>query len=298
MKSDQVNLNIFYGFKCNYSCDGCISNSNLVKSDQDPDLNDIIKTIPILSNLFNVTGMITLLGGEPFYYWDDRIVPIATECNKYFPNTLINIFTNGQLLKKNQEKVFALSEKINKFSLTITDHLNTNELKNTTPGKSWKKSTDGFFNNKRLVKIHDAHYHIKDNINGNIYISAPNANNWQNIYKTTIDGKIKPFATNDPEGSMKYGCVSNSICSMVQGTKLYKCTQLATLENALRVKNQLDDPDWQKYLSYTPVDLLNINESILTNFINTYDKPIDTCDMCSNNPVAGKPRLYNMIFKN
>jgi MoaA/NifB/PqqE/SkfB family radical SAM enzyme len=101
IKSDQVNLNIFYGFKCNYSCDGCISNSNLAKFDQDPDFNDIIKTIPILADLFNITSMITLLGGEPFYYWDERIVPIAIECNKYFPNTLINVFTNGQFKRKN-----------------------------------------------------------------------------------------------------------------------------------------------------------------------------------------------------
>jgi len=298
IKSDQVNLNIFYGFKCNYSCDGCISNSNLAKSDQDPDLTDIIKTIPILADLFNVTGMITLLGGEPLYYWDERIVPIAMECNKYFPNTLINVFTNGQLLGKNQKKVFELSDKIDKFSLTITDHLNTEELKNTTPGKKWRESINRFLNHKQIVKIHNEHYHIKDNINANIYISTPDSNSWKNIYKTTIDGKIKPFATNDPEGSMRYGCISNNICSMVRGTKLYKCTQLATLENGLRAKNQLDDPDWKKYLSYAPVDLLNIDKSTLTNFIDTYAKPIDMCDMCSNNPTRGEPRQYNMIFKN
>jgi len=182
IKSDQVNLNIFYGFKCNYSCDGCISNSNLAKSDQDPDLTDIIKTIPILADLFNVTGMITLLGGEPLYYWDERIVPIAMECNKYFPNTLINVFTNGQLLGKNQKKVFELSDKIDKFSLTITDHLNTEELKNTTPGKKWRESINRFLNHKQIVKIHNEHYHIKDNINANIYISTPDSNSWKNIY--------------------------------------------------------------------------------------------------------------------
>jgi hypothetical protein len=190
-----------------------------------------------------------------------------------------------------------LSEKIDKFSLTITDHLNGEELRNTTPGKVWRESINTFLNHKQIVKIHKDHYHIKDNINSNIYFARPDSNAWRNIYKTTIDGKIKPFATNDPEGSMKYGCVSNNICSMVRGTKLYKCTQLATLENGLRAKNQLDDPDWKKYLSYTPVDLLNIDESTLTNFIDTYAKPIDVCDMCSNSPSSGGPRQYNMIFK-
>ena len=297
IKSDQVNLNIFYGFKCNYSCEGCISSSNIAKLDQDPKLNDILKTIPVLADLFNITGMITLLGGEPFYYWDDYIVPIATECNKNFPNTIINIFTNGQLLGKNQEKIFELANQINKFSLIITDHLNTEELKKTVPGKIWKKNVVEFVAHENIVKIHDRHYHIKNNVNANIYISSPNATNWRNIYKTTIDGKIKPFATNDPQGSMKHGCVSNNICSMVHGTKLYKCTQLATLENALIAKKQIDDPDWQKYLSYNSVDLLNIDPTALTHFVNTYGKPIDVCDMCSNDPNGGVTRSYNMIFK-
>ena len=84
---------------------------------------------------------------------------------------------------------------------------------------------------------------------------------------------------------------------MVQGTKLYKCTQLATLENALIAKGQYDDPDWQKYLKYTPVDLLNIDPTALQNFVDTYAQPIDICDMCSNNPSGGVKRSYNMIFK-
>lgn len=292
-KTNQENLNILYGFKCNYSCSGCITNSDIIDNNNDPELTDILSSIPKLANLFNVTNMVTLLGGEPFYYWDDRIVPIAQEVNRYFPDTLINIFTNGQLLGKSADKVFKLAEQIDNFSLTITNHLFN--LYDTVPGKIWINNFEEFISNPNIVKISDVHYHIKNNIRANIYISTPS--NWTHSYKITTNNQIKPFATNDPNGSAKYGCSAGIRCSMVYGKKLYKCSMLATLPTALKIKNQLDDPDWAKYLSYNPVEIDNPDARVLKEFVDTYGKPIDVCDMCSNNPQTSiASRTYNMIF--
>jgi hypothetical protein len=263
----------------------------------DPELTDILDTIPKLADRFNITGMITLLGGEPFLYWNQRIVAIAQQCDKYFPGTLINIFTNGQLLAKNINKVLDLAGKIKNFSLTITDHFNGLSQPRSKAIENWQHSLDEFLSNEKIVKIHAHHYHIKNNTQANIYIAEPDNRNWRSIYKHTVTGKIKPFATNDPQASMKHGCVSNNICSMLNGTKLYKCTQLATLRDAVTQNNQLEDPDWQKYLAYNPVDFANLDEDSLTFFESTYGSAIDVCDMCSNNPNSGNARTLDMILR-
>jgi len=295
MKIKQENLNIFYGYGCNYACEGCFSGSNVVNDKKlDPSLEEILQSIPILAENFEVNSMITLIGGEPFLYWDDRILVISQALNKWFPGKKINIFTNGQLLNKHFDKVLHLADHVvDNLSITVTNHLS--ECGDELPVTLWNKNIQQLLTHPRLVKIHNEHYHIKDNINANIYFSI--MTEFKPYYKKNVDGSIKPFATNDPKGSMTHGCPGN-VCSTAFGTKFYKCPTLATLPNHLKSINQHHDPDWQKYLSYSAIDLLNIDQELLTAFSNTYGKPISECDMCNNNPANTiTKRSYNMIFK-
>lgn len=295
MKSTEVNLNFFYGFKCNYSCVGCATGSNAVSEHcLDPDLNKTIQTIKKSSQLFNVSSMVTLIGGEPFLYWDTRIVPLALTVNEYFPKTRINITTNGQLLGKNVEKIFELSNQIDELSITITKHLvNITDLK---VKRLWEENMDSFLSNDLIVKIHDNHYHIKDNIHANIYFFEPEM--WKSYYYYTADKKIKPWATNDPENSMKYGC-TGSVCSTFFENRLYKCFTLATLSQHLESLGQKDDPSWQKYLNYPFVDIDNIDNELLNTHVENYGKPVTYCDMCTNTNAKNTPwkeRTFPLIF--
>jgi organic radical activating enzyme len=295
MKIPQINLPIFIGHKCNYSCLNCSVGSDFVKDDTaDPSLEEILQSIPILAEKFTVSGMISLQGGEPFMYWDEKIIPIAQELNRWFPGTRINIFTNGHLVGKNIEQMFRLIDQIKNISFTISRHLIGNL--DSAPGKAWMNSIDTLLNHHRIVRINDDHYHVEDNINANIYFYS--VKYWKSHYTSQPDGKIKPHATNNPKASMAHGCIGE-VCSFLHGTKLYKCGRLATISTQLKTLNQLDDPVWQKYLEYQPIDLLNINQSQFNNFVETYGKPIDVCDMCIGTPskIEWQDRTWEMVFQ-
>ena len=295
MKVKQENLNFFYGYRCNYSCEGCFSGSDVIrKTDKDPHLDDLKKSVKKASELFEVNSMITLIGGEPFLYWDTKIVPLAIEINHWFPGKRINITTNGQLIGKYVEKIIELSRKIDNLSFTISQHLDGIESHQVKT--IWENSINTLIDSEMIVKIHDHHYHIKGNINCNIYFYK--ATEWKPYYYHNRSGQIKPWATNDPNGSMEHGCPGN-VCSCIIGNKLYKCPTLATLSDHLSAVDQLDDPDWSKYLDYPAIDMNDIDQNLMNEFIESYGKPTTYCDMCNNNPTRNtnwKNRTYKMIF--
>jgi organic radical activating enzyme len=257
MKIRQEILVFLYGYRCNYSCDQCLSAPNVIfDSRWDPDMDALKRSILRSAELFEVTGMVTLSGGEPFLYWEDRIRPLSLEINQYFPGVRINIPTNGQLLSKNLDKVLALANEVEQFSLSITRHLNGVDDE-VSVKQNWLKSVSVLDSHPMIVKLNSDHYHIRDNIRSNIYFYETET--WKHYYRRAPNGQIKPFATNDPQGSMAHGC-TGSVCSSIVDNKLYKCTSLATLGHHLRTIGQQDDPDWFKYINYPAIDLDNIDE--------------------------------------
>lgn len=295
-KYRHVNLNLFYGYKCNYSCHGCVTNSDTAyHQEDDPDLNQLMSCIPILASLFEIDSMITLLGGEAFLYWDKRIVPLALEVNKHFPKTRINIFSNGQLLPRYIDKFIDLSNRVDNVALEITQHLGT--LAHTKPGQIWHQGIRCLDNHSKIKKISDLHYHVIGNTQANIYLT-PVPTTWTMSLRRLPDGRIKPHATNDPTGSMQHGCSAGSVCAIVNEGRLYKCALLATLKKSLERRGQVHDPDWKKYLDYKSIDLFNFNAIELEQHMESYGKPIAECDMCSNRDDARVvSRTYDMIFR-
>ena len=103
IKHKDLSLNIIYGYRCNYSCVGCCNGSDYVKTtDLDPDIDLTLQALEKLPEYIEIdsSGMITLLGGDPFMYWHERIVPLAFAIRKSFPLSKINIFTNGHLINR------------------------------------------------------------------------------------------------------------------------------------------------------------------------------------------------------
>jgi len=279
-KIDQHWFNIFYGRRCNLACEGCSSGSDHVRHrNTDPELNDILNTIPVLAEKFNILHQFTLLGGDPFLYWDERIVPITRKLRKHFPTTKISILTNAMLLLKNKERVFELMNEIDYMNLDVTDHFSG--FIQDTPAVTWANNLQEFFADDRIFKISNEHYHIKGNINLNMTIHRQDK--WSVMYRLLDNGQIKPHATKNPELSMRNGCGAGSVCSVMLGSVLYKCNALASLPSLLKEKNQLDDPDWAMYLNSPTVNMLDINADKLQYFVDTYSKPIPQCDLCPSN---------------
>jgi hypothetical protein len=300
VKHTETTLNIIYGYKCNYLCSGCCNGSDQVQTtDFDPSLDEILDAIPIAAQYFDIdpNGMITLLGGELFMYWD-KIVPIAIQARKSFPNAKINMFSNGHLLYKHMDQVVNLMKELGNSCVTITKHLTG--MFDKPLGERWLNNIEKVKQHPDLVVLHDEHFHINNRIDCNFYLY--DGEQWFTWYKLLDDDTIKPHASGNPARSMEYGCASGSRCSTMFGSRYYKCGTLAMLPGLLAQKGQLDDADWDKYLNQYPyIDLNNFSQENFDYYVSTYGKPIPQCDMCNDNPdniVLWKDRDYDMIFKN
>ena len=288
-KTSMETLVIFVGYKCNYSCQACSASSDTIRhANYDPSPEEIIKSLPILAEKFNITRMISIQGGETFMYWDTAVM-LVKKISEYFPTVPIDISTNGQLIGGNIDQIFELINQTKHIRFTISGHLN--DL-TTKIGQQWKASVDTLLNHPQIIKLHNHHYHVKDNINANIYFQ--DIPYWSSHYTTTSNGLIKPHATKNSTASFERACTGHH-CTYLFGSKLYKCGRLGTLHELLKDKNQLNDLDWRPYLDYQPVDLFDIDENNLNNFITTYGKPISVCDMCKGS-MPWKERTYEMIF--
>lgn len=301
--NEESTFNIIYGYRCNYKCEGCCVGSNIVTdTSKDPDLDKILESIKLLPKVIKIkesedywqSGMITLLGGEPLMYWEERIVPIARAVREQFPNVRVNIFSNGHLLGRHADKVIDLMSEIS-ATLTISQHL-IGDLESPL-GKRWVASTQKFLNNPRIEKIHDQHYTVIGNDWANIHFH--DSEDWFTWYKQTPEG-IKPYASNNPTASMKYGCASGRICSSLYENRLYKCSSLAMLPGLLSYLGQSDDTDWEKYLNYPYVDLFALKDTDIKYHTNNYGKPVTYCDMCNNQPsniIRWKDRKQWMVLQ-
>ena len=97
-------VEVFYGHRCNLSCKGCTSASDIIKTiNYDPSLDSILDSIDNLATYVDVKEF-DLMGGEAFLYWES-IEKISEHIRKKFPKSTIGICTNGLLLEKFQDKL-------------------------------------------------------------------------------------------------------------------------------------------------------------------------------------------------
>ena len=278
-------VEILYGHRCNLSCKGCSSLSDHIKEyNLDPTLESIFKSIDDLNKAV-VPSSIDLMGGELFLYWD-KIKQIVPKIRSVFPTVSIAMTTNGMLLEKYQEEVIELCRGYGPCVLEVTDHFTL--FPQDVMTENYKKKIGNFLTAHKFTSTDP--YIVEFKTAKDETFAHPSVDLEVNVSKPitfypgyrTLDNKVKPFATNDPVGSYTNGCAM-PICHMLVDSKLYKCSWLAFLPKLLSKFDQLDDPDWQKYLAYKPVDLANLTEEALEYFDNTKHSSIPECDMCSNN---------------
>jgi uncharacterized Fe-S cluster-containing radical SAM superfamily protein len=301
-------LDVFYGNKCNLTCNNCDTRSDHIRKGQyDPTMEGIKRGIDLANEAFDVQKW-SILGGEPLMYLD-AVEEIIAYIREVEPNKVIFFPTNGSLLHRHMDRVVELVKKYrlwvqvcNHFAAfadqTKSDQVKANaaelarrldmgtaaesgqwwrEIMDFDTGSAeWKTFTDRKGYDPSIPEPNEVSW-ICENY-GVYYMEA---GEFQTIQNFNEQGKPKPFFDNDPEGSYWNSCPS-VFCAMLYNKKVYKCAALATLPNLLDIRGASDDPDWAPYLNYKPVDLETHTKEEADHFGATHYCHIDECAMCPN----------------
>jgi organic radical activating enzyme len=288
-------LDIFIGNKCNLSCLYCDTRSDVIKSKtHDPLIESIIEGIDLTRNKFHIDNY-SILGGEALFYLD-KLETIARHIRSFDQHTNILVPTNGRMIDKKINEIVRLITSYN-LTLVICDHFSA--FDDQSLSTELKQSTNNLVSKLGLVKGSSSDFFdqvlvdapvdslgdfekemVYLNQQGRITVFFKSQDEFQANY-SLIHNKPKPFMTGDPQGSYKKGCCS-AFCTFLYDRKLYKCAALGTLKKFLEYHNSQDDTDWQKYLSYQPLDLMCCSADEVTEFSNNKYKGIEQCDMCPN----------------
>ena len=239
---------------CNFRCFGCDSFSDIIKTPNFDNLvkEDIINWSKVLVPLSNQSLInckkVKFIGGETLLTKNlGSFLKVAAE--NFTADWEIAFHTNGLLLKKNEELI-RLCNDLN-VRIYITIHFKD------------KKYLD-----RLLENINFTQKFIKD-----IRI-VNSAKYWYSFHKYDR-GKIYPF---DNDSKLMYENCFASSCRQILNGYMYKCSKLSNLHAALKQTNQLDDPQWKKYLEYKPIHYSNSKEEIVK-FFN--EKEEDICSGCN-----------------
>lgn len=313
-------LDIFFGNKCQLACEQCDTRSDILrKGERDSDIDTIKQGILSVSQKFDIE-IYSLLGGEPLLY-KDKIEEILKFVRSIDKSASIWLPTNGDLINKN---IDFLSKIVVDYDvlLFVSDHFST--FKDKSRSEKIKKSVDTLVKNIGIQKVHsdllwtdimyrrpgaqaDWEQYWDDakpykgsssfNAKENKLDSPTDDDLWWNgkygiyshIQDTHLrhhymkDGKPKPFNSLDIKSSFFKSCPS-CYCGFLYDNKLYKCAALGTLKNFLERHNAIDDPEWQRFLAYKPLDLINCTDEEIMNFAKVHYKPISECAMCPASP--------------
>lgn len=299
-------LDVFIGNRCNLTCFQCDTRSDLFrKGELDPDIDTIKDGINLARSKFNIETY-SLLGGEPLMYLD-KVEEILKFIRSFDPTTPIMIPSNGALIHKHVEKIsdiiknykimlvvcnhysgFIDQSKSNKLRLDIQpliESLNFDKVDplmffntildwdNTKEDPLWERflKIKGHLGNEfsreelYLKDKHGLFFKSQDEFAPNYYINS--------------NGAAKPFDSPSASDSYLNGCGS-LFCTFLNNKKLYKCAALGTLNQFLTRHNLLEDPDWQKYLNYKPLDLEKCSDEEVEFFSKTKYSSIKECTMC------------------
>jgi hypothetical protein len=237
---------------CNFTCENCCHYSNH-KFNGNVSIEELEDWYIKWSDRLE-PATIDILGGEPLLNKD--ICKIVELTRQYWPNSTIDITTNGVLLKQHPELPKYL-EKYN-VGLKISKHGT-----NTEYNKLWKDIVD-------QVIFWSYQYSFKVN-----FWEADVV--WFKGYKGFGD-RIEPYEDNDPEESWN-NCITGQDCWQIHNGDIYKCAPLAYLP-MLNEKHKLSNK-WDHYLSYKPLTA-DCTDEELTEFFNR--KAESFCAMCPKNP--------------
>ena len=239
---------------CNFRCLGCDSFSDIIKTPNFDNLvkEDIVNWSKVLVPLSNKSLInckkVKFIGGETLLTKNlGTFLKVAAE--NFTADWEIAFHTNGLLLKKNEDLIRLCSDLNVRIYITIH-----------------------FKDRKYLEKLRE-NINFTQKFTKDIRV-VNSAKNWYSFHKYDR-GKIYPF---DNDSKLMYeNCIASS-CHQILNGYMYKCSRLSNLHAVLKQTNQLDDPQWKKYLQYKPIHYSNSREEILR-FFNKKEE--DVCTGCN-----------------
>lgn len=110
---------------CNLNCKGCLFASNMTQGVQHVSVDDLEKDAKRMSELFFDVPWIRILGGEPLMH--PNIVEILNSYRRYFPDSEIDLCTNGLLIPK-MKKEFWNCIKQERVSIHVSGYKPTYDI--------------------------------------------------------------------------------------------------------------------------------------------------------------------------
>lgn len=259
---------------CNFACVGCTNYSNYKVSGL-ADWEDVKVQLTALKERLDI-GTVSFIGGEPLLH--PNIREFITGARELFPNSLIQLTTNGYLLSKNID-ILDVLDSINGALLKISIH---------RPHDQWFKDLKEEIENYFEWHLNPDHRGWWTNQN---YLNLQYS--MEMIFVKTFKddfSNMMPY-NNDADRAFNETC-TQKLCPVLRDGKLYKCSTTSELRRVLRDWNRLDIPEWQPYLDIG-LDL-NCSDEELQAWADNYGKPAWHCSMC---PIdADQP--YVEHFKN
>jgi MoaA/NifB/PqqE/SkfB family radical SAM enzyme len=222
---------------CNLNCKGCNHFSSLAQ-EEFLDVDDFEKDMRRLSELSKTFYQIKLLGGEPLLH--PRLADFFRVTRKYFPDTPLQLTTNGILLTRQTEQ-FWLDCNQNKVCISISQY----------PIKLDKAEI------KRLSKKYDVHVEYNGTTDQNRFCKMP----------------LDLAGGQDNKKSFRKCAVSWGCCVTLRDGKIYNCCFAAHIKffNEYFKQNlALCDKDY--------VDIYKIKSK--KEIIDFLEKPFPFCRYC------------------
>lgn len=244
---------------CNLACMGCNSFSDM-GIDDGFSLEDRLSWFESLHDFSSRLGIsipvFTILGGEPLL--DDAWLQISQKINHLWPQSQIDLYTNGLMLSARKSWAKAAVSANVRIDVTIHD----------LPDKIKSKILQG------VLVWRQAGARI--NLTGN---GSSNDVDIKGLWAQTViyqGDKVWPHDHGDHDAAWLRCSIRD--CHTLQDHRLYHCPITALLPSLLRKTKQLEDVRWQPYLNYHPLDLRTANERDVSAFFAS--TPGKICAMC------------------
>lgn len=251
--------------RCNLSCVGCNSFSDMGVDDGFTIEERIswLSTLHAFSNRHGIDiPIFTILGGEPFL--DDGFLKIGREIARLWPGALIDLYTNGLLLSARQDWIRECTDINVRLHVSIHDVPEKIKMKILTGLALWQQQG------------------MEVILSGN---GPENNIDTKGLWAQTVvydQDKVWPHTHGDPYAAWLRCSIRD--CHTLQDHRFYHCPITALLPSLLTKTKQMDEPKWQPYLEYDPLDLRTATEQDVARFFST--TPGHVCSMCPKNSTS------------
>lgn len=218
------------------------------------------------------------MGGEPLL--NPELDTWIREFRKNYPTTTIMIISNATLFMRNLWLLDTMADVgmvYLKFSLHQPNAEYTKQSIDAVLTRfnwQWLEEEKRWFLPGTILD-----FEIEDNLD-----------RFTKLYRGEY-GSMKPYNSNPIES---HKICTQIICPLLYEGNLYKCSSVALLKRVLGDHNQLDDPDWQKYLNYNGIGVDCSDEDLLA-WVNNFAKPADICSMCPTTADCAQRPHYNTV---